>query len=212
MRRELIVDESFRQIRAAIVEDGELCEIICEKQTGSAQAESIYYGRIQVIRPSVHAAFVDIGEELHAFLPLEEGMKLRCGDMIIVQGLAKQTTDSKGLRITTKVNLAGKWLVLLPGGSGVHVSKKIKNPQLREALSAIGNRVLKEGFGLIMRTAGEDVTEELLEEEAASLYEIWQRIALRAAGRTTPGLLQEREDLIYLNKLPVFNPDGTVKE
>ena len=196
MRRELIVDESFGQIRAAVIEDGELCEIICEKQTSSAQAESIYYGRVQAIRPSVHAAFVDIGEELHAFLPLEEGMKLRCGDMLIVQGLAKQTTDSKGLRITTKVNLAGKWLVLFPGGSGVHVSKKIKNPQLREALSAIGNRVLKEGFGLIMRTAGEDVTEELLVEEAAVLYEMWQSIALRAAGRTTPGLLQEREDLV----------------
>ena len=146
-------------------------------------------GRLEARRQktsSVHAAFVDIGEELHAFLPLEEGMKLRCGDMLIVQGLARQTTDSKGLRITTKVNLAGKWLVLLPGGSGVHVSKKIKNPQLRDALSEIGSRMVKEGYGLIIRTAGEDVTAELLEEEAAALYERWHAVAARAAGMTVP--------------------------
>lgn len=219
MRRELIIDESLGQTRAAVIEEGELREVFCERQTGSAQAENIYYGRVQAIRPSVHAAFVDIGEELHAFLPLEEGMKLRCGDMLIVQGLARQTTDSKGLRITTKVNLAGKWLVLLPGGSGVHVSKKIKNPQLRDALSEIGSRMVKEGYGLIIRTAGEDVTAELLEEEAAALYERWHAVAARAAGMTVPGLLQETEsramrlarDLNRLDRIVINNEEGYQK-
>ncbi len=195
MRRELIIDESCGYTRAAIIEEDGLCELLSEKHAAGAQAESIYYGRVQAIRPSVGAAFVDIGEELNAFLPIEEDVRLRCGDMLIVQGHAQQSSDNKGLRITTKVNLAGKWLVLLPRGSGVHISKKIKNPQLRDALFEIGNYLLKPDFGLIIRTAGEDVTRELLEEEAATLYERWQQIVLHAAGMTKPGILYARETL-----------------
>jgi len=182
-------------MRAAILEDGELYEILSEKRRESAQAESIYHGRVQAIRPSVGAAFVDIGDELNAFLPLDNGMKLRCGEMIIVQGLAKQASDGKGLRITTKINLAGKWLVLIPGESGVHISKKIKDPVLREALSDVVARLCKPGFGMIVRTAGTDVTEELLFTEAQELYAQWERISQKARGMTKPGLLYSRESL-----------------
>jgi len=195
MTRELIIDDVGGYLRAAILENGELFEILSEKHSDSAQAESIYYGRVQAIRSSVGAAFVDIGDELNAFLPLDDGMKLRCGDMIIVQGLAKQTTESKGLRITTKINLAGKWLVLIPGESEVRISKKIKDPALREALSEIGSRMIKPGFGLIIRTASGDVTEELLIQEAQDLFALWERILQKAKGMTRPGLLHQRERL-----------------
>lgn len=196
MNRTLIVDDACGYIRAAITEEGELCEILFEKNSERTQAESIYLGRIQAIRPSVGAAFVDIGEDINAFLPIEDGMKLRCGDMIIVQGLARQSSEHKGLRISSKINLAGKWLVLIPGESGVHVSKKVKRPELREALILIGKRLVREGFGLIIRTAGEDVTEELLEEEASSLYAQWNDIVQKAKGMIKPGLLHKREDLM----------------
>ena len=114
MIKRLIVDDSFGYTRAAVTEDGMLCEIHVEKQRAAEQAESIFLGRVQSIQPSLHAAFVDIGTDVHAFLPMRENMTLRCGDMIIVQGQAKQSTDTKGLRISDNVNLAGKYLVLLP--------------------------------------------------------------------------------------------------
>jgi len=195
MNRELIIDDAAGYIRAAVIEDGELCEILSEKQDGGAQAENLYYGRVQAIRPSVGAAFVDIGDELNAFLPIDDGVKLRCGEMIIVQGLAKQTSDSKGLRITMKVNLAGRCMVLLPGSDGVHISKKIKNPALREALLDVGEHLVKPGFGLIVRTAGEDVTQELLFEEAQELYARWEEILRKASGMRSPGLLHAKERL-----------------
>lgn len=195
MMRELIIDDAGGYMRAAILEDGELFEVLSEKCKSGAQAEHIYYGRVQSIRPSVGAAFVDIGEELNAFLPIEDGMKLRCGETIIVQGLAKQTNESKGLRITTKINLAGKWLVLIPGESGVHISKKIKDAALREALKDVADRLVKPGFGLIIRTAGTDVTEDLLFDESQKLFLLWKRILNTAHGMTKPGLLHGRESL-----------------
>lgn len=219
MNRELIIDDAGGYMRAAILEDGELFEILSEKQKADAQAETIYYGRVQAIRPSVGAAFVDIGDELNAFLPMDDGMKLRCGEMIIVQGLAKQTSENKGLRITAKINLAGKWLVLLPGEYGVHISKKIKDPTLREALSQIGNRMVKPGFGLIIRTASGDVTEEMLVRESQELMELWERILLKSHGMTKPGVLHQRErldmrlarDLRDLSRIVVNSQKGFAK-
>ena len=88
---------SREETRAAVLEDGELVELHLESGAPDGQTETLYYGRVQAVRPSVHAAFVEIGQELNAFLPLEEGMKIKGGDMLIVQGVAKQTTQSKGL-------------------------------------------------------------------------------------------------------------------
>lgn len=192
MTRKLIIDDSLGYIRAALLEDGSLCEIHIERQTSQDQAESLYLGRIQSIKPALHAAFVDIGTELNAFLPIDDDRKLRCGDMIIVQGQAKQSTDTKGLRITEHVNLAGKWLVLLPQDSGVRISKKIKDPALREALFGLGKRICPPDCGLIIRTAGEDVTENLLLEEMHSLCSLWLEIRKKAGGMTKPGLLHQR--------------------
>jgi len=195
MNCELLLDESEAYTRAAIIEDGVLCEIHTEHMGSSANAESIYYGRVVSVRPSIHAAFVDIGEPLHAFLPLEHGLNLKCGDMLIVQCSAKQTTDTKGIRVTAKVNLAGKWLVLVPGSSGVHVSKKVKNQAVCKELIRIGERICPVNCGLIVRTASEGVTEKLLEEEAQMLWETWQQAEQAAKTLMKPGLIHERETL-----------------
>ena len=93
MKRELIVDCKSGGTRAAVLEDGELVELHLESGAPDGQTETLYYGRVQAVRPSVHAAFVEIGQELNAFLPLEEGMKIKGGDMPTVIGLA--TTNSR---------------------------------------------------------------------------------------------------------------------
>lgn len=192
MTRKLIVDDSLGYIRAALLEDGVLSEIHIERQTVDDQAESLFLGRIQAIKPALHAAFVDIGTDIHAFLPIDDQKTLRCGEMIVVQGSAKQSTDSKGLRITDTINLAGKWLVLLPSGSGVRISKKIKDTVLRAALTEIGNEICPPDCGMIIRTAGEEVTAQLLSDEAQSLYQLWQEIQSKARGMTRPGMLHKR--------------------
>ena len=189
------MDAQPEYIRAAITEDGRLCELMIEKQNDDDQTESIFLGRVQSVRPSIHAAFIDIGMQQNAFLPIDEGRLLRCGEMLIVQGAAKQATDTKGLRITDKLNLAGRWLVLLPESSGVHISKKIKDAVLREELMACGKRICPSDCGLIIRTVSEDATEELLQQEAEKLYEHWTCIRRKADGMVKPGIISRRERL-----------------
>lgn len=178
-----------------MLEDKQLCEIHLERAQESKQTESLFYGRVQAIRPSVSAAFVDIGEPLHAFLPLNPDSRLHSGDWVLVQGIARQTTDSKGLRVTETINLPGKWLVLVPGNNGVHLSKKLKDASLREALAQIGKEICPPGCGLIIRTASSEITREALCEEAQALFDRWKRIQKKSRGMTRPGLVDEPQDL-----------------
>lgn len=197
MIRELLVEYTPELVRTALLEDGKLCEIHRERVKCKQRTDSLYYGRIQSIRPSVGAAFVDIGEETHAFLPTLDGSKFKCGDYVIVQGTAVQSVDTKGLRVSDQINLAGKWLVLVPGGQGVRLSKKIKDPVLREALMNAAAPVCPCGCGLIVRTASSDVTESSLQEEVHELESLWMEIQMKAAGMMAPGLLYEPLDLVH---------------
>ena len=194
MKRELIFDCAPDWIRAAVVEDGVLCELHSEPVGSTKATESLFYGRVEQIRPSVGAAFVNVGLERNGFLPLNEwgDSPLRCGDMLIVQGAARQETEGKGLRLTARVNLAGKSLVLVPGGSGAHVSKKVKDPEARAQLLEAASALCPDGCSLIVRTASQDVTMALLEEEAKALWQQWQDVQRCAAGMTRPGVLMER--------------------
>ena len=195
LKRELVIDCKSGGTRAAVLEDGELVELHLESGEPERQTETLYYGRIQAVRPSVHAAFVEIGQELNAFLPLENDMKLKSGDMLIVQGVAKQTTQSKGLRVSTRVNLTGQGLVLIPGEIGVHISKKVKNPEMRARLTEIGREICPLNCAVIIRTASENVTAEQLREEAESLLKMWQEACQKAKGMVKPGILIRPEPL-----------------
>ena len=195
IKRELVIDCKSGGTRAAVLEDGELVELHLESGEPERQTETLYYGRIQAVRPSVHAAFVEIGQELNAFLPLENDMKLKSGDMLIVQGVAKQTTQSKGLRVSTRVNLTGQGLVLIPGEIGVHISKKVKNPEMRARLTEIGREICPPNCAVIIRTASENVTAEQLREEAESLLKMWQEACQKAKGMVKPGILIRPEPL-----------------
>lgn len=192
MDKQIYIDCSFGLTRAAVVEDGVLCELIHERSSERKLTETLFLGRVEQIRPSFGAAFIKIGEELNAFLPIDEHHSLRCGEMIIVQGAAKQAVETKGLRVTERINLAGKWLVLVPGGSGVHVSKKVKDASLRETLISIGEKLCPAGCGMIIRTASEEVTEEALKEEADNLFMQWHQIQKKAETERKPCVLNER--------------------
>lgn len=195
MKREIYLDRSLGQIRAAVVEDGLLRELHTERNTEKKLTETVFLGRVEQIRPSVGAAFVNIGQPLNAFLPLTPEDHYRCGDMILVQGAAKQATETKGLRVSARLNLAGKWLVLIPGESGIHISKKVKHAVLREELTRLAQEICPPNCALIVRTASEDVTAEAMQEEVQRLYARWLEIDRLARSGMRPGIVSDSAPL-----------------
>lgn len=124
MRRELYLELGPDLSRLAAVEDGLLCEYAQERADERKQTGSIYKGRVQRVLSGMQAAFVDVGLEKNAFLPVHAG-EVRVGDELLVQVEADPPGGTKGLRLTRRIALPGRLCVLSPGEAGVHVSRKL---------------------------------------------------------------------------------------
>ena len=68
MKREIIVNSSMVETRVAVLEDGQLAELMIADARIEGLAGNIYKGRVLKILPGMQAAFVDIGLSKDAFL------------------------------------------------------------------------------------------------------------------------------------------------
>ena len=101
---------------------------------------------------------------------------LKRGQTIIVQ-VSKEPISTKGPRVTAQVSLAGRFLVFMPFASRVGVSRKIGDRSERSRLREQVQKVLpKDSGGVIVRTVGEDVTQETFSRELNTLIGQWGRI------------------------------------
>ncbi len=66
--KELIINASPTQVEIALVENSKLVEIHKEKTNSNFSVGDIFLGSIKKIRPSLNAAFVDLGHRKDAFL------------------------------------------------------------------------------------------------------------------------------------------------
>ncbi|HET6679925.1 MAG TPA: Rne/Rng family ribonuclease, partial [Gemmatimonadaceae bacterium] len=115
------------------------------------------------------------GSGRHAKAPPIQDV-LKRGQQLIVQ-ISKEPISTKGPRVTAQVSLAGRFLVYMPFASRVGVSRKIGERAERQRLREQVKSVLPENSGgVIVRTVGEDVTQETFERELRTLMGHWKRI------------------------------------
>ncbi len=117
--------------------------------------------------------------------------KLERGQRIIVQ-ITKEPVGNKGVRVTSKVSLPGRYLVFLPFENKVNASKQIQNMREKRRLKNIvrdyrNSRNLE--FGAIIRTVAEDTEEKALTEDLENLYSIWKDIEKQIKTGVPPALL-----------------------
>lgn len=68
----LLISASEHDTRVALVEDGQLAEFFLASQRQLDPTGNIYKGRVVKVIPGMDAAFVDVGLERPAYLPVEE--------------------------------------------------------------------------------------------------------------------------------------------
>ena len=96
---------------------------------------------------------------------------LKAGQAVVVQ-VTKDPIGHKGARLTSQVSLAGRYLVYVPEGSMMGISRKLPDTE-RARLKAILRQVTPEGAGVIVRTAAEGASEEELAHDVARLSAQW---------------------------------------
>lgn len=72
MKKQILISETSKETRIAILEDGELVEFFVEKPEHYRMVGNIYKGKVENVIDAIQAAFVDIGYHYNAFLPFSE--------------------------------------------------------------------------------------------------------------------------------------------
>ncbi len=68
MKKEMVINSSPHEIRIAMLEDGELVELIVEGADSKRIVGNVYLGKVSSVKPGLQAAFIDIGMERAGFL------------------------------------------------------------------------------------------------------------------------------------------------
>jgi ribonuclease G len=119
-------------------------------------------------------------------MPIEK--VLEKGQEILVQVL-KEPMGTKGAKVTTQVSLAGRFLVLVPDADFVGVSKKTSDHRKRTRLKKVIAQLKPPGIGIIVRTIGLEVSEDVFVKELKSLLETWRKVQHEALTGTCPKLV-----------------------
>ncbi|MGH8894068.1 MAG: Rne/Rng family ribonuclease, partial [Actinomycetes bacterium] len=219
--RVMIVRQTGERTQIAVLEDDVLVEHYVSSASSTGLVGNVYLGKVQNVLPSMEAAFVDIGKGRNAVLyagevnwdaagldgqPRRIELALKSGDPVLVQ-VTKDPIGHKGARLTSQVSLAGRYLVLVPGGSMTGISRKLPDTE-RSRLKAILKKVVPEGAGVIVRTAAEGASEEELSRDVARLTAQWEDIDKKAAkGSSAPALLYGEPDMTIRVVRDIFNED-----
>ena len=105
-----------------------------------------------------------------------------------------------------QVSLPGRYLVYVPEGSMMGISRKLPDVE-RSRLKAILKKVTPEGAGVIVRTAAEGASEEELARDVARLSAQWEDIKKKSETANAPALLYGEPDLTIRVIRDVFNED-----
>jgi len=117
------------------------------------------------------------------------------GETLLVQ-VSKEPIGTKGPRVTRQMSLAGRFLVFMPYASKVGVSRKIESREERARLRQMVSGILpKDSGGVIVRTVGEEVTQETFKRELESLLKLWQKITKKQTFVRAPALIQRETSL-----------------
>ena len=207
-KRELLISVDVGEQRVAIVEDDRVAEVYLERPERRSIAGNIYLGTVDNVLPGMEAAFVEIGLEKNGFLYVDEivvpelegkrhGKKITDliarGQQILVQAV-KDPMKTKGARLTTEISLPGRFLVFVPQGEGLGVSRRLDDGERTRLKDIIKKLDVKEG-GVIVRTAAEGASAEDVERDLVFLQRLWKTIQARAKTAKAPSLVYQEAEL-----------------
>lgn len=236
MSSEILINVTPQETRVAVVENGVLQEVYIERQKRRGLVGNIYLGRVSRVLPGMQAAFIDIGLSRTGFLHRsdivatvdETGIELpgpagetsidrllREGEEILVQ-VIKDPIGTKGARLTTRLSIPSRYLVLIPDYPSVGISQRIEGESERERLRSIvheyrsgvariavggdepvvlpappANWEIARKSGFIVRTAAEGVSEDKVRKDMDFLCRLWESTSEKARQISAPGIVYE---------------------
>ncbi|MCA1808884.1 MAG: Rne/Rng family ribonuclease, partial [Lentisphaerae bacterium] len=118
------------------------------------------------------------------------------GSEILVQ-ISKGSIGTKGPRATASLSIPSRYFVLMPGSKLRGISKKIEDEKERRRLKKILVRLpIPDDCGLIIRTAGADVSSTGFVRDIRGLLATWEGIGAAMEAKRAPTVLYREPDLV----------------
>jgi len=205
MPKQIIIAEQYRI--AAVFSEDQIEEIVVA--AGTHQVGDVYLGVVENVLTSIDAAFVNIGDgDRNGFIHITDlgPLKMRrssgsISDLVVPQQrvlvqVMKEPTGNKGPRLTGNISLPGRYVVLLPFGRGVNLSRRIRSEAERNRLRALAILVKPAGMGILVRTEADGMPEEQIIEDLDNLQRQWEGIQQDVATTRQPTLLDRERDFV----------------
>lgn len=198
---ELVITNYKNSIISAVYENKTMIQVSACRKKQNACVGNIYVGRIDNIVKNINAAFVNISDNISCYLDLSTGVeplfskkqspkKISIGDELIVQ-ITKEEVKTKAPVASTAFSLTGKYVVLVHGGCGVQISKKILQKSVRNDLKNKLEPLVDAGYGLVARTNAVYASEKELELEVSALLAEYKQICEHGIHQTKYTLLHQ---------------------
>lgn len=220
---ELLINKEENLKTIMLLEDGALVEKHDEHEHQRRLEGNIYLGKIVNVLKGMQTAFIDIGEERHSLIKLQDVLpkvditkqnevkntsiekELKVGDKILIQ-IKKDGTASKGAKVSKHINLPGRFVVLMPDCEIVTVSQKIEDTKERERLIKLAKKYLKSNMGAILRTSSKEIKEEQIKRDIEELQEKWYEIQEKSNHcHRLPSLIYDNEALIRRTMIDIID-------
>ncbi len=207
----LIEAYSGRILSVLLGEDGRAVEIRADSRTDGLKLGDICIGRVERVAANTGACFVEVARGIKGYLPLDDlsaprytrkgsSPKVQQGDELIVQ-VSREAFGTKGMSLTTKLQLSGRYLLLEMSGTGLGISRKIPEERrrgLREHLfseQALDEMRQQLGTcGVIVRTNAEHAPDEEIRKELQNLAGAMHQLLLTAPYRPAYTVLFRQPD------------------
>lgn len=174
--KEIFIERREKILRIAVKYNNELIESIVEEKKNEPIIGEIYKGRIKNIIPAINSIFVELGLEKEGYMYYSEELKskgIKKGDEILVE-VIKEPINDKGAKLSPKVSIPGKYIVLNCYSEGIEFSKRItdneKKNEILENIEPLNNA------SITIRTEGANVSIDILKREINKLYEEFKNI------------------------------------
>jgi ribonuclease G len=206
--------------------DWRVGELYIERWGARSIVGNVYKGKVDNVLPGLEAAFVDIGLEKNGFLHADdivmEGVQvarrgrsggrgkrisdlLKPGQEILVQAV-KDPLKTKGPRLSMQISIAGRYLVYVPQGEGVGVSRRLEDKERERLRKAVAKIDLGKG-GAIVRTAAQGAKREDFDREIKYLHKLYEVLQERAKTASAPAMVFQEADLSVRVARDIFSRD-----
>ena len=191
--RQIVLGRIFGRDAAALMQDGQLADLIIDPSGLTPLTPgAICRARVDRLVKGQGGVFLRLPEGAKGFLRDRNG--LREGQSILVQ-ITGVPEDGKAIPVTSRLLLRGRHLIVSLGAPGVNVSRKLRDPEQRDMLVAMGEKAiagLEFPPGIIFRSAAISTDPAEITQQLAELVELAE--ALRADAEGLPELLLDAQE------------------